>query len=100
MIVSNQIKCLKCGDTPYSSHRHDYRTCKCGAVAVDGGAEYLRRIGDPELIQDMSIFVEDEVFKACLKALEWCDDTKRNNRGRVCAIFRALRDSGYIDVNN
>jgi len=25
--------------------RHDYQTCSCGAIAVDGGHDYLRRAG-------------------------------------------------------
>jgi len=26
-----------------SENRHDFKWCSCGAVAVDGGKEYLRR---------------------------------------------------------
>ena len=26
-----------------STHVHDYKRCSCGAVAVDGGKEYMRR---------------------------------------------------------
>ena len=43
MIISNKIKCKKCGDVIESTHRHDYKHCKCGLVAVDGGHEYLKR---------------------------------------------------------
>lgn len=42
-IVKNQIKCKKCGDLIESVHVHDYKRCSCGAVAVDGGKEYMRR---------------------------------------------------------
>ena len=43
MIIKNQIKCAHCGDVIESIHRHDFRTCKCGTVSVDGGHDYLRR---------------------------------------------------------
>ena len=36
-IIINKIKCKKCGDIIESTHRHDLKICKCGAVAVDGG---------------------------------------------------------------
>ena len=42
-IVKNMIKCNKCGDILESIHTHDFKFCKCGAVAVDGGKEYLSR---------------------------------------------------------
>jgi Zn finger protein HypA/HybF involved in hydrogenase expression len=46
MILHNKIKCKKCGDVIESVHRHDFKYCECGSVAVDGGKDYLRRIGD------------------------------------------------------
>ena len=43
MIIKNQVKCNHCGDIIESKHRHDFKTCSCGAVSVDGGRDYLRR---------------------------------------------------------
>lgn len=42
-LVKNAAECTKCGDTVESTHRHDFRACKCGEIFVDGGREYLRR---------------------------------------------------------
>lgn len=42
-IITNKIKCNKCGDEIESKHTHDFKFCKCGTVAVDGGKSYLRR---------------------------------------------------------
>ena len=42
-IIENKIKCKHCGDIIESTHVHDYKRCKCGKVAVDGGHYYLRR---------------------------------------------------------
>ena len=39
------ITCPECKDIVYSQHRHDYRPCNCGAVAIDGGSDYVRVIG-------------------------------------------------------
>jgi len=46
--------CRKCGDIIESKHVHDFVRCKCGAIAVDGGKDYLRRIGNLEDIEDLS----------------------------------------------
>ena len=53
-ILVNKIKCNKCGDIIESRTVHDFKFCKCGAVAVDGGKDYLRRCGNPEDYTDMS----------------------------------------------
>jgi len=54
LIISNRIKCKLCGDVIESTFTHDYRRCSCGAVAVDGGREYLRRSGNVEDFEEMS----------------------------------------------
>jgi len=43
-IISNKIQCKHCGDIIESKTVHDYKTCKCGKVAVDGGLYYLKRM--------------------------------------------------------
>lgn len=53
-ILVNRIKCNKCGEIIESTHRHDFKFCKCGAVAVDGGNDYLRRSGNLENWEELS----------------------------------------------
>lgn len=43
VIVTNKAQCLSCGDIIESTFRHDFRTCSCGKVSVDGGKSYLKR---------------------------------------------------------
>ena len=54
IILVNKIRCKKCNTEIESKDVHEFKYCKCGAVAVDGGQEYLRRIGNPEDIEDIS----------------------------------------------
>jgi len=42
-IIKNAIQCKLCGKIIESKHVHDFVQCKCGACAVDGGHDYLRR---------------------------------------------------------
>lgn len=53
-IISNKIKCKKCGDIIESKSTNDYKRCSCGAVAVDGGKDYLKRIGNEEDYEELS----------------------------------------------
>lgn len=38
----NTAKCAQCYDIIESKHRHDYVTCHCGAISLDGGNDYWR----------------------------------------------------------
>ena len=45
-VVTNKMHCNLCDTTIESEHQHDFVSCKCGNIAVDGGKAYLRRVGD------------------------------------------------------
>ena len=53
-IKRNAIRCRKCGEVIESTYAHDFKWCSCGAVAVDGGHEYLRRCGNMEDWDELS----------------------------------------------
>ncbi|MBQ8133069.1 MAG: hypothetical protein IJ192_01450 [Clostridia bacterium] len=42
-IIRNRIKCSACGDIIESTYYHDFVSCSCGRVSIDGGNDYLRR---------------------------------------------------------
>ena len=45
-LTRNAVLCLNCDEEIESKHRHDFVTCICGNVSVDGGLVYLKRSGD------------------------------------------------------
>jgi len=55
-IKTNKARCKKCLDVIESRYRHDFVRCKCGAIFVDGGIDYLRRGGNPEDFEDLSVY--------------------------------------------
>ncbi len=57
-IECNKIRCKKCGDIIESKNVHDMKWCTCGAVAVDGGHEYLRRLGNIDDMEELSVTKE------------------------------------------
>jgi len=61
-ITKNAVKCKKCGDVIESTYRHDFVTCSCGAISVDGGHDYLRRVGDLDGYIEMSESEEVEII--------------------------------------
>jgi Zn finger protein HypA/HybF involved in hydrogenase expression len=53
-IINNKIQCNKCGDIIESKTTHDFKYCSCKSVAVDGGKEYLKRLGNKEDFIELS----------------------------------------------
>lgn len=63
-ITRNAVRCKRCGDVIESRSTQDFVKCSCGACAVDGGLEYLRRLGsvdDWEELREYSTFWENNV---------------------------------------
>ena len=42
VILRNSARCRSCGTHITSRHRHDFVSCKCGAIFIDGGLDYIR----------------------------------------------------------
>ncbi len=58
-ITRNALVCMDCDDLIESKYRHDFVSCKCGAIFVDGGHDYLRHGGDWEKMIELYEF-DDE----------------------------------------
>lgn len=63
-IIRNSAACLWCGVEIVSRHRHDFVTHACkrhdgsdSEIGVDGGPEYMRRIGEASDMIDTSICI-------------------------------------------
>ena len=58
-IITNKIRCKKCGDIIESEYTHDFKMCQCGAVGVDGGHDYLRRLGNLDDWEELGETLEE-----------------------------------------
>lgn len=59
-LTRNAVKCLKCNTVIESKHRHDFVSCPCGNISVDGGLEYQRRVGTLKDYEEMSEYIGKE----------------------------------------
>lgn len=58
-ISRNSAMCLECNTEIVSTHRHDFVSCPCGNVHVDGGNDYMKRgVRDFNKYRDTSIYEE------------------------------------------
>lgn len=74
-IIRNSAICKKCKEHIQSTWVHDFVTCKCKSISVDGGTDYLRRLGELKSMTDTSIsksikeLLAEERLKARLECL-------------------------------
>lgn len=61
VVTLNTAKCKVCGDVIESKHRHDFVSCSCGEISVDGGKDYLKRsaVNFDNLIELSTGYLED-----------------------------------------
>lgn len=62
VVVTNEARCLKCGDVIRSLSTHDYKACSCGNLGVDGGHSYIKRIyrSDRDSWEELSETYEED----------------------------------------
>lgn len=76
ILLVSKLQCSSCNDIIVSRHRHDYVTCKCGKLSLDGGTDYRRIIYNTlDSYSDKSIYT-DTPFEAIRE--EYC----RGGRGK------------------
>ena len=79
-IYFNKAQCKKCGSVITSESINRMVRCNCGSIAVDGGYEYIRRIGNLDDIIELSNVIDLKElkdlndFKDLIKDLEDCEE--------------------------
>ena len=96
MIIQNEAECRKCGDIIWSAHTHDFKSCKCGAIATDGGMAYIGRAGEPDDQIDRSMFLDDEIIRKMRKVID--SPNGRNSLGVLLAVIGEMRDNDLLNM--
>lgn len=95
--LCNKIRCPVCEEVIQSYHRHDFKFCKCESVAVDGGADYLRRVSDGKW-EELSV-IDDENHETRRNNLVWgVNYTKEMVRLEVTE-WRLIKDLNTEHIN-
>lgn len=93
MIIRNAAKCAVCNDVIQSTHSHDYVSCQCDEISIDGGNRYLRRMAkNINNLIDISIST-DESFIPHSVELENTNSTIAAHHpdtciGKQCALHK------------
>jgi hypothetical protein len=98
-IIQNEAQCKKCDDIIWSGDRHDFKSCRCGAISVDGGMDYIRRCGNPDDVIERSLSMEPKHLARAVEAVKAMRKTGRNDLGICLGVIRSLRDDKLLDMS-
>lgn len=59
-MIVQAIHCSKCNDIIYSRARHDFHSCMCGSISIDGGRDYTKiawNSGEVDYPKDFSLIL-------------------------------------------
>lgn len=87
-IKVNAVICPKCNQIIYSRYRYDYRSCKCGEIAIDGGFDYLKIVfknNFPRIVKKIVRATEEELY------VDWKDG--KNKFGVILPLTTVRRKS-------
>lgn len=94
-IKRNMAQCLLCNEIIESKSLHDFVTCSCGNLSVDGGHDYIERSFLTENYIELSEFEESINMKNQTELFELLaeseDDVKENRVASMSDTFNDLR---------
>lgn len=95
-LIANMAQCLGCKTIIRSEHTHDFKSCTCGRVCVDGGRDYTRRVfSSASDYKDLSVY-DDAPFEVIREHLA---RGGRGKDGKQPLAWYMLKDisNDYLD---
>lgn len=86
-LLRSQLQCPFCDDIIASISRHDFRTCRCGALSIDGGLDYLRIAYDGRIAA--KIEAEGSV-KGMDRSISISGEHNRTSKIAALVVYKAL----------
>lgn len=92
MLLRNSATCNHCKDELESKHRHDFVTCSCKKLSIDGGKDYSRILFETaDGYTDTSI-EDDGTHKLRRQYLTWGNNYDKDMKRLPETIYKPIMD--------
>lgn len=91
-IIKNSAQCLLCGEILVSESKHDFKTCKCGNLSVDGGNDYIRRCWGSDINTVLELSEGEQLKMSNEEYLALGEDESKYPKGTPIEIRKRLSD--------
>jgi len=93
VILLNKAMCDNCHEVIHSKSVHDYNTCSCGDLSVDGGLSYLKRNFGKHGYTELSYSVDADCIEEIRKYFTWGSYGKLGNEPKKLILLKDMSDS-------
>lgn len=97
-IIRNAAECPECHEVVESKSVHDYVTCGCGGIGVDGGLDYIRRTYRDLPPIDRSEFAE-AVTPVATPVVVSGENERRRQEAAEEELYEAAFRCAYLGMN-
>lgn len=92
LLLKNSIQCNHCKEEIESKYRHNFVTCKCGKVSVDGG-KYYGRVLFTDLSDYTNTSIEDDGSHQLRRQyLTWGNNYDKDMNRLPKTIYNSIMD--------
>lgn len=98
IILLNQAQCNNCFDIITSKHRHDYVTCSCGNLSVDGGLDYTKRKFGDKGYSDISVYADEDDIKTIREYFSWASYGPNGDQPKHYLLLKDLTSEHLQDI--
>ena len=92
-LILNSIQCKHCLDIITSHSVHNYVTCKCGKVSIDGGSEYQHISFTSKLdFKNLAVYSTD-TFDKIRESFSWGSYGKSGKEEKHWIILKDMSDN-------
>lgn len=92
ILLINKAMCDNCHKVVRSVHTHDYVSCKCGNLSVDGGLSYCKRSYGPSGYTELSYYVDEDDITTIREFFSWSSYGKSGKEPRKEIALKHLED--------
>lgn len=93
VILFNKAMCDNCHEVIHSKSVHDYVTCSCGNLSVDGGNAYLKRNFGVHGYTELSYSVDADCIEEIRKYFTWGNRGLSGKEPLKYVILKDMSDS-------
>lgn len=71
ILLLNKAMCDNCHEVVRSKHGHDFVTCSCGNLSVDGGMDYCKRNFGEHGFTELSMYADEDDIATIREYFTW-----------------------------
>jgi len=97
ILLLNQAQCNNCFDIITSRSTHDYVSCSCGDLSVDGGTSYTKRNFGDKGYSELSVYADEDDIAKIREYFTWASYGPQGDQPKHYILLKDM-SNGHINA--